>query len=48
MRITEQELKSINGGRASSVLGSIIGGVGIFVIGFISGWKRPLTCKSGK
>ncbi|MGN1338092.1 MAG: class IIb bacteriocin, lactobin A/cerein 7B family [Candidatus Coprovivens sp.] len=48
MRLTEQELSSINGGAVKTAFGIIIAGALIFTMGVINGWKRPLTCGSGK
>lgn len=48
MRLTEQELSSINGGVAKTILGLAIAGAIIFTMGAVNGWKRPLTCGSGK
>lgn len=48
MKLTQQELSMVNGGAIKSFAAVVIGGAIIFVMGVASGWKRPLTCKSGK
>ena len=48
MTLTTQELSDINGGVLKTASAIIICGVIIFAMGVASGWKRPLSCKSGK
>lgn len=52
--LTENNLKEVKGGSlALATAGKvshwlIIGGVGSFLIGFINGLQRPLSCSSSK
>lgn len=48
--LTEKELNEINGGALKLSAGTflIIGGVISFVIGFVNGYLRPLTCSNTK
>lgn len=51
MKLSEQELSCINGGVLKLAIGTkiaIVGGFAVFVAGFIGGYLRPSTCKSGK
>ncbi len=43
--LTSNELITINGGaiKTSIVLGIV--GIGVFIVGFIDGYLRPLACR---
>lgn len=44
--LTAEELHKINGGGIKVGIGTylLIGGIGTFIIGFINGILRPLSC----
>lgn len=50
MNLTKEELSNINGGAIKLALSKwfIGGGIVTFVVGVISGYLRPLSCKVGK
>lgn len=50
MYLTNNELSKINGGAIKLAASKwiIIGGVATFIIGFVNGLLRPLTCKASK
>ena len=45
MRLTDNELKQINGGGLSIGTGFLFGGIITFIIGFMDGYIRPLKCR---
>lgn len=48
--LTNNELYEISGGGIKIGMGTylLIGGIGSFIIGFVNGLLRPLTCSSSK
>lgn len=42
--MTEQELKTINGGGINIGFGILLGGLATFIIGLVDGYIRPLAC----
>lgn len=50
MYLTNKELSDINGGAIKLAASKwiIIGGVATFIIGFVNGLLRPLSCKASK
>ena len=47
-KLNNEELVKVSGGGISFSKIGILGAVVSFVIGFVSGMTRPLTCSSGK
>ncbi len=50
MYLTNQELSNVNGGaiKLGSAKWIIVGGIATFIIGFVNGLLRPLSCKASK
>ena len=47
-KLKNEELTKVNGGGIKFSKIGVLGAVVSFVIGFVSGMTRPLTCSSGK
>jgi lactobin A/cerein 7B family class IIb bacteriocin len=50
MYLTNKELSNINGGglKLTAAKWVIVGGIATFIIGFVNGILRPLSCKTSK
>ncbi len=42
--LTDKELMDVSGGASKWFLGGIIGGIIVFLSGFLDGLQRPLSC----
>lgn len=46
-KLTNNELKTINGGAVSTGFWIILGGVGLLLLGILDGYRNPLKCNNG-